>query len=300
MYAMQVKQMLERRLRRDKKGKNYMYHYTNIDALIKIISNKELWLSNIFQTNDPYDGLWIIELIRKYLPQYYINYNYHDMDQYQGTGCVSTGNSSQYVCSFSKEKDLLSQWRGYGNNGKGVAICFDEIKILHMIQEIKPSLIGSLDYITVNYNEDEQVNIIKEMAMSINLLNTNLSKNDYNNLFTNIISKYSAFFKQKGFYEEQEMRLVFKPNWEPSVSIKNDYLVRQDEKYMPKIYYRESLNRNDIIPYYKLKLFDQSVLTGIILGPNCDVNEKILHGLLDESGFDWKNINIEKSIIQYR
>lgn len=29
-----------------------------------------------------------------------------------------------YAACFSEEKDLLSQWRGYANNGAGVAIGF--------------------------------------------------------------------------------------------------------------------------------------------------------------------------------
>ena len=33
--------------------------------------------------------------------------------------------SKDYVCCFSEEKDLLSQWRGYGSDGNGIAIGFN-------------------------------------------------------------------------------------------------------------------------------------------------------------------------------
>lgn len=55
-----------------------------------------------------------------------INFTFEEL-----VDCLNTkGQRSVYISCFSKESDILSQWRAYADNGKGVSIGFDLEKLV--------------------------------------------------------------------------------------------------------------------------------------------------------------------------
>ena len=94
-----------------------IYHYTRTNGLEGIVKTKELWATNIHYLNDYEEirsGFEALkqattgleqsspDLVRRFLTRLK-----GAADQYQ--------NISVYVCSFTEESDLLSQWRGYAS-----------------------------------------------------------------------------------------------------------------------------------------------------------------------------------------
>jgi hypothetical protein len=110
-----------------KKSKNSLkrnlYHYTSLDVLYKIIENREFWISNSEYSNDKEEKEFAIEIMSEQIEKVVKAHNISDdikekifkkIDEFE------SGDS--YILCLSEDKDLLSQWRGYGDFGKGVSI----------------------------------------------------------------------------------------------------------------------------------------------------------------------------------
>jgi hypothetical protein len=95
-------------------------------VLYGIIQNKELWLSNMYFLNDKNEfelGLKLfVEEIERHQESSY------DLLKPVGNYLSALEESiefikekeSPYILSLTKNRDLLSQWRGYTDNGVGV------------------------------------------------------------------------------------------------------------------------------------------------------------------------------------
>lgn len=110
-----------------------IYHYCSMDSFFGIIANKNIRLSNAYKAND-YTELECIFSIME-----------NSMAGVFKTEFVSSLRKSYrawletyfrpHIACFSKEGDLLSQWRAYANDGKGISIGFnrkylESVKIL--------------------------------------------------------------------------------------------------------------------------------------------------------------------------
>ena len=142
------------------------YHYCGLQSFVNIVRRKTLRLSNIFYMNDYKEVSWFFDVARKIIEEY-------AEDGSSGSGSSSSGSSSSeleddiavsklcrmlerepfdhiYAACFSQKEDDLSQWRGYANDGRGVAIGID----LDVLCEHANCRV--LDTICVKYDEAEQ------------------------------------------------------------------------------------------------------------------------------------------------
>ena len=95
-----------------------MYHYCSTTAFVSIVESKTIWLSDFKTTNDNMEGRWADHLlsIPDDLPHRNDILSALSLDRHVAF-CGPT-----YIRCFSLERDLLSQWHGYADNGQGVAI----------------------------------------------------------------------------------------------------------------------------------------------------------------------------------
>lgn len=278
----------------NRKAPNKLYHYTNLNSTLGIIENQELWLSNLYFQNDKNEyelGLDILNQILKIKKSDYIND--HKVSVFLSTldsAIDLLTNQKVFTTSFSEEPDLLSQWRGYGDNCQGARI---EFSILENIKEPGIQLLPCI------YNEKEQIEYINFIFdRSIQILNKTKEKNIANENdfleaekpFKDAINAAGSYFistsnvacsiiKHKAFEEEKEWRLI---------NFKEDQIL-----YRVKSYY--------IVPYIKMKIHNlKEYLTEIMLcsSPELNISEKSLKFLLNNKGFS-KSV-ITKSIIPYR
>lgn len=106
-----------------------LYHYTDLQGLLGILSNRGFWLSDVRFLNDDYElidgakrAVWVIEqLLRKQRYQPFTAALESVRTRLSSWDTVE----AVYVCSFSLTPDSLEQWRAYGANGSGVCIGFD-------------------------------------------------------------------------------------------------------------------------------------------------------------------------------
>ena len=100
-----------------------VYHYTDCNALLSIIDNKELWATHINFLNDnqefkcAYDE--VIKNIKDSKKKERFAANIEELTEKIGI----------YVLSFTLKEDDLDQWRGYRGSSQSICIGFDVTKI---------------------------------------------------------------------------------------------------------------------------------------------------------------------------
>ena len=100
----------------DKQRKCYKYHYTNEAGLKGILTNRRLWLMDSAGLTDRSEGKLILQQAKNKLKSIDIDL----LRKFEHE--MAPQLEHFYSCSFSSYGNLLSQWRGYGDN---IAIGFD-------------------------------------------------------------------------------------------------------------------------------------------------------------------------------
>lgn len=287
------------------------FHYTSVKSLFGIISNQELWFSNLKNSNDPNEMYLTCEDYNQYL-------NNMNVNPYHGTPIILDKNrlmGCPYGVSFTTLEDDLSQWERYGDNRSGVCIVFDIEFIQRYLEE---NYQFNFYFEPMKYTEKEKITLISE----------NISKMpDYKNykwethwpfcaLYYLIhYSEARALFKDEGFAKEKEFRLFFDPieykfyydtlclfQGSNVESIKKSYQYTEDIIHFLVQDKKYALMRNGINSYFKLdlNLFGKdkvNLIKEIILGPNCNQDEEELKGFLSKHGY---NPEVRKSKIKIR
>lgn len=104
-----------------------LYHYTSFRGLLGIVKSKSLWASDIHYLNDEQELDFGLATIREVIEERTKSArDEHDsmLLQELSSHMDNLARTKVLVASFSEVDDLLSQWRGYCPNGKGVSIGF--------------------------------------------------------------------------------------------------------------------------------------------------------------------------------
>lgn len=228
---------------------------------------------------------------------------------------------------FSGDGDLLSQWRAYADDGKGISIGFKKSKIKEFLREIKIDFfdvkyIGkirksnynrelkkiyeffpTIDFIIEDKEYDEKIidsilfdpemEIYSDLSPFLRYFTFIITKRylSYEELKPQIMKRLKNFIKIKSstFSEEKESRIVI---------IEYETGKNQD---INNIYFR-SKNNNDLVSYKKLKLENiVDFISHIVLGPKNKITvEELKRFLIKQfSEEKIKHIIIEKSDIPY-
>ncbi len=280
---------------------NKLYHYTSLDGFKGIISSNSFWLSNSFKTNDKREIIWVLDKIREMYPE-----KAEVINKLSDFYKIWISNYFRpHIGCFSRNRDQLSQWRAYGNDGKGICIGFNK-EYFEQIREIDNKEFKIQD---VLYDIEEQKEIISEMIARI----SNLSKSDFPDypnvdiesfdffdiieecdngfsgmLLTSLLLDLGIEFKNSCFEEEEEVRLV------------HGYNKLAAEPDMFKYRFTD----DDMITYIDIPLFFEGVdikaISEIIIGPKCKITIKDLEQYLGYQG-DYRSIeiNVLKSSASY-
>ena len=309
-----------------------VYHYCTIDAFMSIISSGTIRASNIQKSNDITEIRNAIDIFSHALSKaiYEFNKTHEDLpyelqnflrtwktcDAYDYMENMLDNNALIYYCAcFSEARDLLSQWRGYGDDGKGVCIGFEDI----CFEPLKDSI--SFDYRPVHYVSSTEIE--KWYSDILTDLNFSASKNatlvDYENLFNHIISKMVyevVFYKDQRFSEEREHRLVFYPfgavrnlkNRSRQISYQNcydpffdkmidiiDHRIECSDFYISSLDF--SKHGNTVKSYVDINFKEKIsyIISEIILGPKTKMDDLELRLFLYKHGLDPRTVKIRES-----
>ena len=268
-----------------------IYHYTSIENFLKIVLSKELWLFNSRRMNDYLETNWINHLIDRKLFE-----NKDRIDKEKMDFIIQNYNINKwwsYLMCFSKDGDVLSQWRAYAKDGAGISIGFDENEF--GIEKKLPTA-GAHWKISTGIYEclyDENIqNEIIEKILNFDLID----KNDrmYAAMAAIHLRPYSLVFKNPKFIEEQEIRIMHIPSVLSNKD--NDSILFgniSDVKFIIK--------ENSISSYFKIELkelFTSKLIPKIILGPKNRMDIDDLLFFLAEN--DLKKTEVEHSKASYQ
>jgi hypothetical protein len=103
-----------------------VYHYTTMDAMMRIAQSAQIWATSIDYLNDMSEGQHFLGLLQDQIPAFMQTYKVDDPEIFSRffEGSKFEFETRPFVASFSQERDSLSQWRSYCPNGNGVSIGF--------------------------------------------------------------------------------------------------------------------------------------------------------------------------------
>ena len=270
-----------------------LFHYTTQNGLLGIIESKSLWLSDNQYMNDMTEYNHTIDLVKDELKKRGYEKFRKFLDTIDSGFDTLLENIKEkhpiYVCSFSENGNLLSQWRGYCSNGGGYSIGFDKAHIVKLRKKYK-----KFNFVRCVYKKKIQKEIIRKYlkdSVSIfqkfnisNCSDANLTRKFINNFFKMLLT-IIPMLKDSSFHEEREWRIV-----------SNFIKIKPSQKK-----FREG--KFAIVPYVEFKLANKREklnISKIIVGPNphIELSLKSVKSILSA-----QNVNcafVERSRIPYR
>lgn len=212
---------------------NVVYHYCSLDTFNLIINNKTLRVSDISKSNDSEELKWISNnisntVIETILKNKVLCQKYNiDNDKISfiksriksTTDSVFVNNSRNMlslVCCFSEMGDLLSQWRGYANDGNGISIGFNK-KILMSLN----SYFFTYNFQKVEYDTKKQNKFIEDYIIDLiywygQVDSKEIKDKTFLEFLQDIVLRIGTIYneapglKNKCFVEEKEWRICIK------------------------------------------------------------------------------------------
>lgn len=233
-----------------------LYHYTQQAGFMGIIGSAKIWATHTQYLNDLREYLHAVDMVRDQIRaiRAFGDSRLHPILQGMEEGLDGIENINVCVCSFSEERDSLSQWRAYGASPSSFSIGFSGTSIGDVADRedwfLAPCIYDSKkqnDLISALVQEVIEENIVraqsgkKEELMQI----PGASLNAY-------LHRYAPLLKDYSFREEREWRLISRPQRCTSEAFA----------------FREG--NSMLIPYYKLRLGAEPAALNIhevVVGP---------------------------------
>lgn len=323
---------------------NIVYHYCSLSTFLTIIKKKTLRLTNVLKSNDALERKYaveecencvidtILECIKDYGPEnidlehqrwYYEQYIKkclaEAIQDYDEKTIIA------HAMCFSKEPDLLSQWRGYADDGRGVSIGFDRKTLEDFFKGKK-----HIDLIDMKYGKPDKAfqECISEIARKNYKESAEKTKGqvegNINNVCRSLVCEIflseGLKYKKDAFVEENEVRLVTRvpigefgclTQTNPKLFIDN----LKDDIHPLSLTYDFMARDNKIVSYFDIGFSDnansgkrviepeitRSFIKRIVIGPKADISvAEMAHVLKMARGLDVTDNNIIKSNASYR
>jgi hypothetical protein len=302
-----------------------LYHYCSAESFFKIMKRKKIHLSDISYANDYTEQSWAQKIIKEVFDKIEVNDNWRTkLTKIYKHYFSQMSSHAPFVFCLSESKDLLSQWRGYSDDGEGFCIGLDPeilIKDLNFLsnsvahQDIKRAEKACVKMI---YNEPTQRLLVKFYVQLILCLET---QNDLQNLLPYLIELplhiifpfkggkngqiiqapemiiynliyLTEIFKNSGFEEENEWRLItIKPYNNPISGDGMPLLAKNSYKFINK----------KIVPFEELDLNNhRDLIKAIGFGPKNTNRMEIIKLFLKNNGFNIEAMDFFNANATYR
>jgi hypothetical protein len=280
------------------------YYYCSVTTFLNIVKNNSIFLSDPLKMNDDEEIKWFFHLLNEVDENEEIFKDNHTV-KYMKEKCAdatrfldTNGQENIYICCFSKEGDLLSQWRAYGDDGRGIAIGFDldkitkrndglllkDVRYRYRLTEEDLSIIYGLDY-------------AEHAATTINRMRPSEKEDPYK-IFINQLLSEIAVFKNGSFKEEQEVRLIYSEDTrlEEILGEQNGLTNKKNTTKLPHAF--RIHGNNDLIEYVEM-MFNPEELVKVCIGPKCRLNETDVKKIV-KLYVHKEDIDVKKSSSSYR
>ena len=265
------------------------YHYTTVEALHEIVRSKRFRLSNVFFMNDYMEVEWCFNLAREMMeksPKQFAPL----LDQ------VRERRFKHIFCGcFSAAKDDLSQWRGYADDGRGVAIEVD-------LTEVAKRSNDHIETFEVIYGVERQNSHLDELLRGFlepikkGRLAERLGERGKTAHAYFQLSDFAVQCKNPAFSGEKEIRLVRR-------AVESKEIWRYDEELAHEFRYGVDfrVRRGTLVPFVEIDL-PLDTIRSIWFGPRFgnDMAMVAIQLLLSKEGVSERVVkNIQRSKASY-
>jgi len=284
-----------------------VYHYCSISGFHGILKNRSFWLSQLSSMNDYMEHTWlkhlaVNEIAQRHAPIASLIMPAEKVKEAKFYSALRGQLATvQYVdpyCTcFSEDGDVLSQWRGYADDGKGFAIGFSTAQMKMPVGN------GTTYFDKVEYEEDTHKRLINERLDYYWKIAMAESSDDFGEMaadFHRDIMTPAALCKNPSFKEEQEWRLVVEPVLVDDPDVNSPRLVTPAPKTGFRIRGAEYVHHLEM-PFDHV--FDtEKPVAKIILGPKNPMVERnrALRLFLEEVGYGHLVEKLSMSKATYR
>ena len=187
----------------------HLFHYTDLEGVKGIFTSRMLWLSKFTATNDISEIKLAIEHFQSFAAR-----RARALDSAEGTFLRKAAEQLEgfrrtNIClaSFCEQHDLLSQWRSYGNDGRGVALGFNSARLLEVAQR------NGLRLLRCVYEPAEHERISANLTdMLLEARRSSPAEgSELVGRFNEVFLRVAPVIKDHRFGEEREWRLVSAP-----------------------------------------------------------------------------------------
>lgn len=273
------------------KENDLIYHYCDSNAFFAICTNRKLWMNDLHSMNDFMELHWGYSIWEQSANTRIEKYGKEFLDEIDEVIHFSGFQSLLLANCFSTDKDVLSQWRAYADDGKGYVIGFNAKELLGL----------PIRALQVLYDKEQQ---IKEATATIDAL-YQLKQEDSNEFktFCNVFGYDLSAFKNPAFIEEKEIRLIHLLDFKKS----NDFMKLVDKG---GIYFGEDRKGEEIkfrikqdipTPYIELDFSNNNKINPfkeVVIGPKNEVMKTAIRIFLETIGIE--KVEINKSNASYR
>jgi hypothetical protein len=243
------------------KQEKILFHYTSLEGLLGIIESNSIWATNILYLNDASELNYAKDLFRSQLVYFQKNLGNALMPESQFFQEIIENieyfiiGKDFFVCSFSEEDDLLSQWRSYCPGGIGFSLGFKLTKLKECVKQQKFTIMPCC------YNKAEQKEKINKCINETSLRFRNENEPDWQSLSFELIIEFiklAPTFKHPKFQEENEWRII--AELYPPTALPNKYY--ELFKFRP--------GQSMIVPYIEISLpkgEENLIIDKIVVGP---------------------------------
>lgn len=282
-----------------------LYHYCSSEAFTSIVRSQTIWLSALSLSNDSMEG----QIVKATIMQLAERDGLSDAvrERLRESLAFSERFFEGLGFCLSEKGELLSQWRGYADDAKGLAIGFDRERLEALAQSTWGKASPGFSLYKVVYDKHQQLvePTYQQLRASIDagafklkgswsLLEhrtpEQIAEDDrrieeaHRDLIIKLLQLLPKLYelKTKAFSEEREWRLV------------SMWLGTQGDPCL----FRSAGNR--ILPYraFPLGPQDSSIISEVILGPRHQTPPSVIQSFLKQSGYG--DVPVRQSDATYR
>ncbi len=225
-----------------------LFHYTDLQGFVRIVDTRSLWASDMLCLEDASEASYAYRLFKRVLNRDFASSIPQAQRKWflemltQGGFLIHT----PVVACFCEDCNLLSQWRGYGGSGEGLAVGFK----VGWLTSLRKS---GFDLRRVLYGKAEQEELILRFLQGVSNIIKRRNSSGEDASWVWLVASSAAeelivVIKDPAFEQEREWRLV-----------------KHVDRGPREIRYRASGSR--VVPYVAIPIEPRSIAT-IIRGPH--------------------------------
>ena len=252
-----------------------VYYYCDLYTFLEIIKKGSIWLTDVQKSNDYMECILCKNRVYDLVDRILEKQDEEIKERWDKEKNLIKSYVSTYCVCFSRARDSLQMWIGYGDNANGIAIGFDR-EVLSSLPKcsIMHSRTGD-----VIYKGNEQQEYIERIAKDICKRLIESKRVTGIEMDIDYLLSY-PFVKNESFSGEEEFRVVVNSGLSKCETYDSagDFLIKG-------VYYKAT--NKDIVPHFELGFSDikQQLIREIIIGGKSEVKPKDVFGLLYRYGY---------------